>query len=74
MIHMYTYLTCSSIHCMYLHMCTKYDCFKYMYMYIIVCLSPQTGEVGKVLAFTLIPVHDDNIDFDYEEVLVVCVQ
>ena len=33
------------------------------------CCVSQSGEAGKVLAFTLIPVHDDSeIDFEYQEV------
>lgn len=34
------------------------------------CPNPQSGDAqpGTVLALTIIPVHDDNIDFEYEPV------
>ena len=38
--------------------------------YIVQCdfISFQSGEAGATLAFTIIPVHDDNIDLNFEPV------
>ena len=37
---------------------------------MFVYLTPQSGDAqpGTVLALTIIPVHDDNIDLEYEPV------
>ena len=42
-------------------------------MYIIMYIEGfpphfQSGEVGMTLAFTIIPIHDDNIDLNYKPV------
>ena len=34
-------------------------------------LRGQSGEAGMTLAFTIIPIHDDNVDFNYEPVSIL---